>query len=571
MRSRTLQTQTRELESDFKESGDTISVGARSPLSGSRKADRKTLILFAVFFSAACLLYFVKLGSHPLFNPDEALYAEPAREMLETGEYVTTYLNYQVRYTKPPLCIWAMAMAFKTFGVTEFAARFFSAACGAILLGATYLFTEKYASRRAAVLASLALLLAPLYLASSRLAITDIPLSLFVAGSLMSLYHGFQSGEGRWKWLGYLLIGLGVMTKGPVALLIPGAIMVAYHALAGEIKKAWRYYNPIGALAFIALIAVPWFALEIYVTRGEYYEAFILRENFQRFTAVVDHKYPWWYHIAAMFGGFFPWSLCLPFAWFASLKGFWKDRAGTSSKFGLFLSVWSLFILGFFSASVSKLIPYTLPAFPAVAALSGVFLAGLIERRARLPIASGMALVAALACGNLFTLHIVEAKVRDCPPDLIAALPAAITAIALCAFSGLVLALSRRLYASLVVFGCSMLLAFGWFGPVLLDVFASEWEEPVVAYSRYAALSDRPILVHSIRKPSVTFYAGRRVEVCPTADLLGAHMHNHEKAYIIARSKDADFFESITGCKILDKCGRFMLVSWNQPEMGGGQ
>ncbi|HMO19465.1 MAG TPA: hypothetical protein PKC98_00695, partial [Candidatus Melainabacteria bacterium] len=101
--------------------------------------DRTSLVLFTISFIAACTMFFSHLGDMPIFSPDEALYAEPAREMLETGEYVTTYLNYEVRYTKPPLFIWAIAAYMKAFGVSEFAARGFSAACGAILVGITYL------------------------------------------------------------------------------------------------------------------------------------------------------------------------------------------------------------------------------------------------------------------------------------------------------------------------------------------------------------------------------------------------------------------------------------------------
>ena len=115
-----------------------------------KKFDWKNLVLFTVVFSLACLTYFSWLDKFPLFNPDEALYAEPAREMNELGEYVTTYLNYQVRYTKPPLCIWAMALAYKAFGATEWATRMFSAACGYILVGATSLLVQKYASKNTA-------------------------------------------------------------------------------------------------------------------------------------------------------------------------------------------------------------------------------------------------------------------------------------------------------------------------------------------------------------------------------------------------------------------------------------
>ena len=88
----------------------------------------------AVLCIASCWVLFYGLGDFPLFNPDEALYAEPAREMLETHDYITTTLNYVVRFTKPPVAIWAMALAMKIFGVNEFAARFFGAAAALCLI-----------------------------------------------------------------------------------------------------------------------------------------------------------------------------------------------------------------------------------------------------------------------------------------------------------------------------------------------------------------------------------------------------------------------------------------------------
>src|SRR5271163_3854879 len=101
------------------ESANILRAGTHRPWSNTLP------LLVITFFSV--LIFFNMLGAVPLFNPDEGLYAEPAREMLETGQYLTTLLNYAVRFTKPPLVIWAMALSYKIFGVSEFAARFFVA------------------------------------------------------------------------------------------------------------------------------------------------------------------------------------------------------------------------------------------------------------------------------------------------------------------------------------------------------------------------------------------------------------------------------------------------------------
>ena len=122
-----------------------------------------------------------------------------------------------------------------------------------------------------------------------------------------------------WLWIGYALVGLAVMTKGPIGIILPVAILGVFHLIRLNVKSALLFYKPWFGILLVALIAVPWFAVEISVTKGAYYNEFILRENFQRLTAVVDHKAAWWYHIAAMLGGFFPWSVFLPGALVAAL------------------------------------------------------------------------------------------------------------------------------------------------------------------------------------------------------------------------------------------------------------
>ncbi|MBS2010745.1 MAG: glycosyltransferase family 39 protein, partial [Cyanobacteria bacterium SZAS TMP-1] len=194
---------------------------------------------------SSCFVLFTGLGQCPLFNPDEALYAEPAREMLVTGEYVTTLLNYVVRYTKPPLCIWAMALSYKVFGVNEYAARFFGVACALVLIAFTYLLIARYVSVRAAVVGALSLAVAPLFVLTAREAITDMPLALFMAGSQMAFFHAFKSRRFSFALAGYVLLGLAIMTKGPVGVVLPVAILFVYHFLRGELRAAWLFYRPL--------------------------------------------------------------------------------------------------------------------------------------------------------------------------------------------------------------------------------------------------------------------------------------------------------------------------------------
>ncbi len=661
---------------------------SRARIDRGRRADLTSIVCFTSVFLVACGIYFLYLGDHPLFNPDEALYSEPAREMLESGDYVTTYMNYVVRYTKPPLTIWAQAGAMYLLGATEFASRLLSAACGAILVGITYLFGEKYVGRRPALFSALALATAPLFMGASRLSITDIPLAFFIAGSIMSLFHGFQTKENRWKWIGYVLLGLGVMTKGPVALVLPAGVLGLYHAATGEIRRAWSYYNPIAGLAVVTLIAIPWFALEIYVTKGEYYHAFLVRENFERFTSVVDHKYGWWYHPVAMLGGFFPWTIFLVVAsvsylsktlrhirsqktsvgsnsnndWLTTAKiqaqtyDRWIQNLEIRQRTVLLCTIAVAVILVFFSISVSKLLPYTLPAFPFLAVILGVQLDNLIKKeeeeeettrttstptpaarsaamlsttstaqevagsaftsissvagergpershpahsersnkglddhsqspphsyeklesiykdsrskRGWHPVTISFCILTVAALGGLLVPTLLQHKLRDCPPDLLTLIPTAVTTLAIVCGAGLLVSFKSATKA-LATFYLGFLMILGVFGPKVLDVIAAEWENPMIEFVQFAAVSDRPILIHAMRKPSATFYARRQVIIPQNRDDLVAQLSTMKDAYIVTRKHEADFVKTIPGCRVYAEKGTFTLVSYHSPKAG---
>ncbi len=539
---------------------------------GKTNLTGQRLLIFSIVFIAACIMFFADLGSFPLFNPDEALYAEPAREMLETGEYLTTLLNYAVRYTKPPLVIWGMAACYQLFGTNEFAARFIGAACGALVVAVTYLFVEKYASRRAAVIACATLITGPLFIGTAREAITDMPLTLMIAGALFSFFHGITQGAGGWRWVGYVLVGLAVMTKGPVGLVLPAAVMLGYHVLRGNLLQAWRFYRPISGLLVIAVIALPWFIAEIYVTKGAYYYEFLVRENFQRFTKVVDHKYPWWYHFAVIAGGFLPWTVFIVQSIIDAVKSLQFSRP----RFGIYglcrelshLQAFSLFcvltfaiIVGFFSVSVSKLIPYTVPAFPALAALIGIYLDKVIvQRRSKAVMFPLLVLSAAFAVG-LAVVPVAVNRLRDAPADLVAVVHSALLVLLLVSAAAGVSAFRKRIGAAVAFFAIGVYVCFVSIGGHALTVLSQDWEVPIVHFARFAALSQWPIFVFNMRKPSVPFYAQRQVQLpADEADLIRA-LGKTNGAYIIGKTKDLSFLESLPNCRLIARDGKFILVS----------
>jgi 4-amino-4-deoxy-L-arabinose transferase-like glycosyltransferase len=327
-------------------------------------------------------------------------------------------------------------------------------------------------------------------------------------------------------------------------------------------------------LLVVALIAVPWFAVEIYVTKGEYYREFLLRENFQRFTAVVDHKYPWWYHFAVIAGGFLPWTIFIPQALVSAVRSFkWTPRAGKIPAYGLLrelptaqaFSLLNLLtvavIVTFFSISVSKLMPYTVPAFPALAALIGVYLDKVLrEKNHKALLFPFMVLTAALGVG-LAVVPVVINRLREAPTSLISILYSALIVLLVIGIASSFSAFRKRTAAALTFFSISFYLCLLGFGGKGLDVLSSEWEAPLPKFAQFAANSDWPIFVFHMRKPSIPFYAHRPVKNPYDEAELIRGLGESNGAYILGKTKDANFFESLPNCRIVARDGRFLLVA----------
>lgn len=525
-------------------------------------------------------MFFGQLGQVPLFNPDEGLYAEPAREMLDTGEYITTLLNYDVRFTKPPLSIWLMALSYKVFGINEFAARFPGALSAVLLVAATYLFLARFLNRRCAFFASMILITSPMCIGVARMAITDMPLTLFMSVGFFSLFAAFESKRKSLVCLGYFLIGLAVMTKGPVGALLPVMILAAYHTLTGTVRDAIKFFDIRLGLIIIAAIAVPWFAVEIYVTKGAYFKEFILRENFGRFTSLVDsHKGAWWYHLAAMFGGFFPWSVFLPQTIVLSLLAATgkirqrsiaqadypgPDQEQTLKKMRIFFLCWLFIPLIFFSISVSKLFTYTLPAFPALAALVAMELDWAIEQNRLKRLLVPSALIALSFGLAAFLAGYALDRIREAPVEL----THTIALFAACQGCATLLCLALlylgRKQQAIFAFMATLLVLILYFGYQLLPQMSKAFEGDTPSYALRGAHSQMPFILFDVRKPGIPFYTKRKVMQPADRTELDTILMATREALVITQIRDLKQLEQVPGLTTLEKDARFALLRWKR-------
>jgi len=353
--------------------------------------------LFLLILVPGALLY-PCLGFR-LFEPDEGRYAEIAREMLARGEWVVPYLQGEPYLDKPPLLYWLVMGSYRLFGVHDWAARLVSALAvhAAVLL--TYLLGRRSLGERAAFWGALLLGLAPGFVSMGRLLLLDGLLALWVALSLFAAFEAVRGGRLRWGWwlLAAGACGLGVLTKGPVAVVLLVPPLWAWRRLAGRGCRVGRAALAAFAAALLAVV-LPWYAAACARLPGFAYH-FFWQHNVVRFLSPFDHLRPVWFYAPVTLAGLLPGTLlALPFLRFL-LTGREETARRRCPELGFLLLAGGWCLL-FFTLSGCKLPTYVLPAFPPLALALGYFLAASRWGRSRLPRAAAASAFALLAAAH---------------------------------------------------------------------------------------------------------------------------------------------------------------------------
>jgi 4-amino-4-deoxy-L-arabinose transferase-like glycosyltransferase len=313
------------------------------------------------------LVWLATLASRPLFNPDEARYAEIPREMLSGGDWIIPHLNGLDYIEKPPLQYWATAAMYRLFGVNEFSARLYTALtalAAVIFIGylAARLWSQDAGWRAAAVLAGMFM-----FVALGQLMTLDMSLTFWMTLSLGAFLLAQREGQRqrRWMLLAWVAAALGVLTKGLVAAAIPAAVLLIYSLCSRDFTPWRRLHWPLG-LPIFAAITVPWHWLAARRLE-DFLQFFFVHEHFARYLSpIADREEPWWYFGWVFLAGTVPWTVPT----LRVVLGGWRNRSSRGEfNPGLFLWIWVIFICVFFSLSDSKLMPYILPAIPALALL----------------------------------------------------------------------------------------------------------------------------------------------------------------------------------------------------------
>ncbi len=340
----------------------------------------RTIHYIVILSALSAALFLPGLGKLALTDPDETFYAQTAREMLEEGDWVTPRIFGEPQYEKPPLYYWLVMLSYKVFGVSEFSARFPSIIFAFLGILGVFLTGRLFYSRLTGFLSSVILATGIEYFVVGRACVTDTVLTVFIIYTIFFFMSAWSSGRRSLYLASSAAAALAVLTKGPIGLFIPGAVILIYLIWIKEVKDLFRKVPVLASLCVFFTVALPWYAAVYFSNGSAFVDEFFGVHNVIRFLH-PEHRIgdtPFFF-VPVVIAGIFPWTVFFLFAVWDMYKRRAKTlcenaRKGSAPRSPhVFLAVWFLLVFLFFSVSRTKLVTYILPLFPAVAIITGRF------------------------------------------------------------------------------------------------------------------------------------------------------------------------------------------------------
>lgn len=517
-----------------------------------------------MLLAAAVSLFFVDLGGSSIWDANEAFYVETPREMIERNDYVFPTFNYEPRVNKPVLSYWIVAGFYKLFGVSVAVQRVPIAMGGVLLIVVTFflgrLAFHDPAARpgplEAGLWSALGLAVSPRLVMFSRRIFIDIYITLFMTATLLffALAERYPRRRRLFLTLMYVSVGLGVLTKGPIAAAIPAVVFFIYLLVHKELRRVMRMMVPAGIVIVLGIV-VPWYAALYQRDGWTHIASFFVGENLSRYSDGIGFdtgRGPFFY-IGVLFGDGFPWSILL----FAAIVLWWRvspvRRADSPHapvpeppaplRIHTLLLIWIATIVLFFSFSASKQDLYVYPIVPAIAALGGAVIAAAAPGARWLSAVIGV-LLAAAGAGILYVFQSSANVYEIDGADLIG-----IVSIA-GGLATLALALADRWRAGLLVFLAAGV-AVNWV--LVLRVLPSfEQYKPVPALTAFLQprISEGDLVVHySVALPSMVYYMRRHIDVTYDRDTFIRLMQQPGRVFAVLWAREYEKLTSDLGVR----------------------
>jgi 4-amino-4-deoxy-L-arabinose transferase-like glycosyltransferase len=327
----------------------------------------------------ASLLAIVALGAFrlwladvfPLTDTTEARYSEISRKMVETSDWITPQHDYGVPYwAKPPLAFWMSAAGIELLGPTQLAPRLPILLLSFGFLGLYFAWLRRWLGLSAASAGVIMLMSALLYFVSMAAVMTDMVLTICVASGLMAFWSRYRGGSGRWEVLLYVGLGLGLLTKGPLAAVLTLGPILGWCLSTRRVAEVWRRFAWLKGAALTLAVALPWYIAAEIKTPG-FLRYFIVGEHIMRFLVPgwngdlygQAHQEPLGMIWAYFFVGVLPWSVLLVPLMVARRRAL-ASRWSANRELVVLGLWWALVPLLLFTFSANIISPYIVPAVP---------------------------------------------------------------------------------------------------------------------------------------------------------------------------------------------------------------
>ncbi|MEW5735052.1 MAG: glycosyltransferase family 39 protein [Thermodesulfobacteriota bacterium] len=391
----------------------------------SSQSNRTANTVLAAAILATAFLRILSFFLYPLPDKSEALYAEVAREMFASGNWITPQLGLSPFWAKPPLSTWLTALSFKLFGLSELAARIPSFLIIVLIAACIFAWGRRQRDATYGLAAAMVFSTCLLSFISAGAVMTDAALALGTFMAMVGFWLCMDPGSRYARFWGYILfagLGLGLLAKGPVALVVSGLPVAAWLTVRGKWREALTRLPIVGGLLLTAAVALPWYLAAEARTPG-FLRYFFIGENFERFLVPgwkgdlygSAHRQPYGYIWVLGLLATLPWSAVLV-TWGAARLARWRRfHLRAFDGWTSYLALWALMPMLFFSFARNLLWTYPLPALPAFAfLLAGVFYPEAKEGEAgpmrRWPgvvsLAPSLILLVSLMFWNLGVLHV---------------------------------------------------------------------------------------------------------------------------------------------------------------------